>query len=112
MREEDRRGQGNRSSDRTLLEHTGMVLNSPQPADRQPSGPSSIRQFATSTLDRGTTPSLKENAATNLQIIRTRFLQKNVSSKASEIIICSWADTFLKQYQPYLQTWLKLCCEW
>ena len=61
---------------------------------------------------RGTTPSSGENETYGMQAIRTSLLQRHVSGKAAEIIIDSWAATSLKQYQPYLQTWLKLCREW
>jgi hypothetical protein len=47
-----------------------------------------------------------------MQAIRSSLLQRHVSGKAAEIIIDFWVATSLKQYQPYFQTWLKLCREW
>ena len=47
-----------------------------------------------------------------MQTIRTSLLQRDVSHKATEIIMHSWADASLKQYKPYLQTWTQLCSEW
>ena len=76
------------------------------------SGSSTVRQSVTITSNRGTTPSSEKNETYGMQAIRTSLLQRHVSGKAAEIIIDSWAATSLKQYQPYLQTWLKLCREW
>ena len=47
-----------------------------------------------------------------MQTIRTSLLQRNVSYKAAEIIMHSWAKASLKQYKPYLQTWIKLWSKW
>ena len=112
MSEENRRGQSNGSSNSALLDNTGMVHNSDESFDRQSSGSSTVRQSVTITSNRGTTPSSEKNETYGMQAIRTSLLQRHVSGKAAEIIINSWAATSLKQYQPYLQTWLKLCREW
>ena len=47
-----------------------------------------------------------------MQTIRKSLLQRDVSHKATEIIMHSWEDASLKQYKPYLQTWIQLCSEW
>ena len=113
MPEENRRGQSNGSSNSALLDNTGMVHNSDESFDRQSSGSSTVRQSVTITSNRGTTPSSEKNETYGMQAIRTSLLQRHVSGKAAEmIIIDSWVATSLKQYQPYLQTWLKLCREW
>jgi hypothetical protein len=112
MPEENRRGQSNGSSNSALLDNTGMVHNSDESFDKQSSGSSTVRQSVTITSNRGTTPSSEKNETYDMQAIRTSLLQRHVFGKAAEIIIDSWAATSLKQYQPYLQTWLKLYCEW
>ena len=101
-----------RSTDRTLLDNTVLVQTSVEPSSRQPTAPSSVRQLVTIASHRGTTPPSKENEINDMQTIRTSLLQRDVSHKATEIIMHSWEDASLKQYKPYLQTWIQLCSEW
>ena len=91
---------------------THMVFSSNESSHRQSISSSSVRQYGTTASDRGTTPSSEENATNGMQATRTSLQQRNISSQATKIIMQSWADTSLKQYQPYLKTWLKLCGEW
>ena len=112
MPEENRRRQSHRGVDSLLLGNTDMVFSSNESSHRQSISSSSVRQSGTTASDRGTTSSSEENATNGMQAIRTSLQQRNIFSQATKIIMQSWADTSLKQYQPYLKTWLKLCREW
>ena len=112
MPDENRERQSHRSTDRTLLDNTVLVHTTFEPSSKQPSAFSSVRQRVIIASHRGTTPPSKENEINGMQTIRTSLLQRDVSHKATEIIMHSWADASLKQYKPYLQTWIKLCSKW
>ncbi|XP_044173896.1 uncharacterized protein LOC122957664 [Acropora millepora] len=112
MPDENRERPSHRSTDCTLLDNTVLVHTSVEPSSRQPTASSSVRQLVTIASHRGTTPPSKENEINGMQTIRTSLLQRDVSHKATEIIMHSWADASLKQYKPYLQTWTQLCSEW
>ena len=112
MPDENRERPSHRSTDCTLLDNTVLVHTSVEPSNRQPTASSSVRQLVTIASHRGTTPPSKENEINGMQTIRTSLLKRDVSHKATEIIMHSWADASLKQYKPYLQTWTQLCSEW
>ena len=76
-----------------------------EPFRRQPTASSSVRQLVTIASLWGTTPPSKENEINGMQTIWK-------TKSGTEIIMHSWADASLKQYKPYLQTWIKLCSEW
>ena len=112
MPDENRERPSHRSTDCTLLDNTVLVHTSVEPSSRQPTASFLVRQLVTIASHRGTTPPSKENEINGMQTIRTSLLLRDVSHKATEIIMHSWADASLKQYKPYLQTWTQLCSEW
>ena len=112
MPDENRVRPSQRSTDCTLFDNTVLVHTSVEPFSRQPTASSSVRQLVTIASHWETTPPSKENEINGMQTIWKSLLQRDVSHKATEIIMHSWADASLKQYKPYLQTWIKLCSEW
>lgn len=46
-----------------------------------------------------------------MQIIRKSLESKNISGHSAEIILASWRSGTQRQYQTYINKWLKYCCE-
>ena len=87
MPDENRERPSHRSTDRTLLDNTVLVHTFVELSSGQPTASSSVRQLVTIASHEGTTPPSKENEINGMQTIRTSLLQRNVSHKATEIII-------------------------
>ena len=112
MPAENRGGTINRYIDSAILDNSSVVLNSYEPLNRQSIGSATVGQPTFITSHGCTTPSQKETEADSMQTIWTSLVQRGVSNEAADIIMQSWSNSSIKQYNSYLKTWLKLCSEW
>lgn len=71
----------------------------------------SITVTSASTRSSPSASAVPKASTVGMQIIRKSLESKNISGHSAEIILASWRSGTQRQYQTYINKWLKYCCE-
>ena len=94
------------------MDNSTLVYTPLEPSDRQPLSTSPDRQSSVRTPQQCNSSSQQTVAINGLQSIRESFQQRDISSKATDIILQSWSTGTQKQYAPYIKKWHNFCSKW
>ena len=89
-----------------------MVSTRLEPSDRQPLSTSTDRQSSVLASQQRNSPSQQTVATRGLQSIRESLQQRDISSKATNIILQSWSTGTQKQYALHIKKWHDFCSKW
>ena len=105
-------GTGDRGANSTILANSTLVYSVDEPLSRQTARTSTIEHTPDSISQWRSSPSETPTPPNGLQSLWQSFEQRGISSKATTIILQSWATGTQKQYQPYIEKWLQFCAKW
>ena len=90
---------------------TILIYHAPSPINRQPSVPASTEPSLNTTSQQRSTPSSQAVKVDGLQGLGKSLQQRNISAKATTVILQSWSDGTQKQYKLYTMQWIDFCCD-
>ena len=67
------------------------------------------RRPVDSTLQGRSSPTLAETAVSSLSIVRASLEKEGIKEQSIDIIMASWRGATKKQYESYIQRWIKYC---
>ncbi len=112
MSTEDRAGGGDVPVCVPAVDDTNLMGPADGPSDRRSEGFASGSTVVITSGLTGTTSAPPEVTYDSVSYIRKSFTDKNISEKATNIIMCSWRSTTQKQYNSAIKKWLLFCNKW
>ena len=111
MSSENNMGTGDRGVNSTVLANSTLVYSVDEPLSGQTAHTSTVEHTPDSISQWRSSPSETPTPPNGLQSLWQSFEERGISSKATTIILQSWATGTQKQYQPYIEKWLQFCAK-
>ena len=102
-------GPGNRNPSCPALDNTTIFLNCSQPADRRPTDAQSDSSELGSPYVEQSSSTARSIDTTGMQIIRRPLQDAGIPTDIINVIMHSWRDSTLKQYDHYIAKWMQFC---
>ncbi|XP_013418549.1 uncharacterized protein LOC106179464 isoform X1 [Lingula anatina] len=101
--------QGDRDTDSTMLEDTGLVSKTANSIDSQPSFVAKEEEVAGASIQPSKSSIMQQSQSTCMPLVRDALKEQQISEPAINIIPRSWRDSSHKQYRTYLTKWQLFC---
>lgn len=92
----------------TTLANTDMVLGATETSSGLSTDSSTGELIVTGEFQENTSAE-RQTASDSLSLIRQCYKSRNISGKATEIILASWRVGTQKQYVTYIKKWISFC---